>query len=273
MIIARSQSELETAVQSFKAHNQTIGFVPTMGALHKGHLSLVKQAQSTADKVAVSIFVNPTQFAPNEDFSTYPRQEDRDLLLLQEYGTDLVYLPSEKDLYPNGKETTVKAGIAAKGLESDFRPHFFDGVATVVHRLLSQVQPDVAVFGEKDFQQLMVIREMVEEEDLNVAIIGGETIRDAKGLALSSRNAYLSADEYMIASQLNEILDNCAQTIALSPELAESALINAKDQMTAAGFDKIDYVDIRWNRILAAAWLGKTRLIDNIPCSQVVMQA
>lgn len=264
MITARTQSELADAVQHFKSQNQKIGFVPTMGALHAGHLSLVDIARRNADIVIVSIFVNPTQFAPNEDFTTYPRQEENDLALLRRLDVDLVYLPSVADLYPNGQEITVKAGAAATGLESHFRPHFFDGVATVVHRLFTQTQPDVAVFGEKDFQQLQVIREMVATQNMPVTIIGGETMRDERGLALSSRNAYLSADEYETACALNRIIRDCAAAIKQSPDQSDRALDTAAQFILAAGFNSVDYVSVQWNRVLVAAWLGKTRLIDNI---------
>lgn len=261
MIIARSQTVLAKTIQDFKEKGKIIGFVPTMGALHDGHLSLVKTAREHADIVTVSIFVNPTQFAPHEDFATYPRHEESDLAMLRGLNVDLVYLPSEQDLYPNGKEITIKAGQAAKGLESDFRPHFFDGVATVVHRLFTQMQADIAVFGEKDFQQLQVIREMVATHNLPVRIIGGETMRDARGLALSSRNAYLSTAEYEIACALNRIIRDCAASLKTNPD---QALQDAMQAILAAGFNSVDYVALQWNRILVAAYLGKTRLIDNI---------
>ena len=235
----------------------TVGFVPTMGALHEGHLSLMRIAQEQADHVVVSIYVNPTQFAPHEDFDAYPRDVEGDLKQLEGLA-DLVYLPSTKDIYPNGPAVTMNAGKAAEGLDSDFRPHFFHGVATVVHRLFEIVKPDTAVFGEKDFQQLMVIREMVEEYDLAIEIIGGPIARDEHGLALSSRNAYLSEDELGIARMLNQVLYNAAGDP--SPE----KLCEAEEMLLTAGFDKIDYVEQRWGRILAAAWLGKTRLIDNV---------
>lgn len=268
MIIARSKEDLESVISRFKEKKSRIGFVPTMGALHEGHLSLVKWARKPGTIVAVSIFVNPTQFAPHEDFSTYPRQEEKDLALLQEHGVDLVYLPKEQDLYPQGKEITVKAGDAAKGLESDFRAHFFDGVATVVYRLFTQIQADTAVFGEKDFQQLQVIREMAEQQGLSTQIIGGPTVRDNHGLALSSRNAYLDAEEYHIACRLNGILQTCAAAISQEAHNARQYLEQARKRIMDAGFDRVDYVDLRWGRVLAAAWLGRTRLIDNIACPE-----
>lgn len=266
MIIARSLEELQSAVDAIKADGKTIGFVPTMGALHDGHLGLMKLAATHADVVSVSIYVNPTQFAPNEDFDSYPRDVDGDLAKLQTVGVGLVYLPRTEDMYPNGTEITVKAGKAAQGLESDFRPHFFDGVATVVHRLFMQMRPDVAVFGEKDYQQLQVIKEMTEAENLTIEIIGGETARDAEGLALSSRNAYLSGTEIARARILNRVLRDIA-TVNENERATtiESGISKLKD----AGFDKIDYLTIKpeWDRVLVAAWLGKTRLIDNMATS------
>ena len=262
MMIARSKDVLAQYVTDIKASDKTIGFVPTMGALHDGHLGLMRLAAENADIVAVSIYVNPTQFAPNEDFDSYPRDVEGDLEKLESIGVGLVYLPTEQDMYPNGKNITTRAGEAAQGLESDFRPHFFDGVATVVKRLFDHVQPDIAVFGEKDFQQLQVIREMVETESLPIKIIGGETARDDHGLALSSRNAYLSDAEMKAARRLNRILADIAQTGGANDNLIE----DCKKALRDAGFDKIDYVSVKpeWNRVLAAAWLGKTRLIDNM---------
>ncbi len=266
MIIARSLEELQSAVDAIKAGGKTVGFVPTMGALHDGHLGLMKLAASKADVVSVSIYVNPTQFAPNEDFDSYPRDVDGDLAKLQTVGVGLVYLPRTEDMYPNGTEITVKAGKAAQGLESDFRPHFFDGVATVVHRLFMQMRPDVAVFGEKDYQQLQVIKEMTEAENLTIEIIGGETARDAEGLALSSRNAYLFGTEIASARILNRVL----RDVATVNENERAATIeNGIRKLKDAGFDKIDYLTIKpeWDRVLVAAWLGKTRLIDNMALS------
>jgi len=220
-----------------------------MGALHDGHLSLVEMAKDVCDFVVVSIFVNPTQFAPGEDFEAYPRDTNRDVSMLGRVGVDGVYLPSVEEIYPNGAAVTVHAGTAAAGLESDFRPHFFDGVCSVVHRLFEIVRPDVAVFGEKDYQQLMVIREMVAAHEMGIEVIGAPIMRDVYGLALSSRNAYLSAEELEIARRLNMVLRSKHPT---------------PDALIDAGFDKVDYIEERWGRRLAAAWIGKTRLIDNI---------
>lgn len=242
-------ASLTSLIKDWKTSGHRIGFIPTMGALHDGHLSLIEIARRSADKVIVSVYINPTQFAPHEDFDAYPRDIAGDAAKLEAAGVDALYTPTEADIYPDGPQATVKAGAAAQGLESDFRPHFFDGVTTVVHTLFTQVQPYIAVFGEKDFQQLQVIKEMVSTHALPVEIIGGPIIRDEHGLALSSRNAYLSAKELAIARQLNVILKD-----APTPEA-----------LLAAGFDKVDYVEERWGRILAAAWIGKTRLIDNMP--------
>ena len=251
MQICKTHDALVPLIQEAKKQGTRDGFVPTMGALHDGHLSLVKVAQEQADFVVVSIFVNPTQFAPDEDFDTYPRHIEDDTTLLHEAGVDAVYFPDVEEIYPDGPAVTVKAGEAAQGLESDFRPHFFEGVCTVVHRLFKLVEPDAAVFGEKDYQQLMVIREMVEDHKMGIEIIGAPIVRDDIGLALSSRNAYLNKYEMLIADTLNVALKQNTDT----------ALV--KRVLVKAGFDKVDYVEQRWGRILAAAWIGKTRLIDN----------
>lgn len=253
MKIISSPLELYETVSSWKADGMSVGFVPTMGALHEGHLSLVDLAKSKAEKVVVSIFVNPTQFAPHEDFDSYPRDEDSDAQKLEARHVDLIYLPSTETMYPDGMETDIKAGPPAEGLETDFRPHFFDGVVNIVHRLFEQVQPDMAVFGKKDFQQLQVIKDMVTHLEMDIEIIGGNIVRDDHGLALSSRNAYLSDDELQIARRLNVIL-------------RDSAITDKTQALLEAGFDKVDYVSLKteWGRILAAAWIGKTRLIDNV---------
>lgn len=291
MKIAKSLDEFQTQREGCSGR---VGFVPTMGALHEGHLSLVRLASQHAQSVIVSIFVNPTQFAPGEDFEAYPRDLGTDLELLEAAGVDLVFAPQERDIYPRGREISVKAGAAAQGLESDFRPHFFDGVCSVVHRLFEIVRPDVAVFGEKDYQQLMVIREMVATQGLGIEIVGAAIARDEYGLALSSRNAYLSADEIEVARKLNVFLNSASSRraakqaqisgihkdadsvgdISGSPpsergkprrgDDEKEGLNGLKAELIAAGFDKVDYIEERWGRILAAAWIGKTRLIDNV---------
>lgn len=255
MEIIRTQADLDIALSNHHERGDRIGFAPTMGALHKGHLSLIQCAQQHAECVVVSIFVNPTQFAPHEDFDSYPRNEEKDAQKLKDVGVDILFLPTEGVLYPVGYDSNIKAGEAAQGLETTFRPHFFDGVVNVVYRLFNAVKPDTAIFGEKDFQQLQVIKEMVKHQNLPIEIIGAPIIRDEHGLALSSRNAYLSESDLKTARKLNKILKTAVKTQNIE---------EAKNALIYAGFDEIDYIEKRWNRILAAAWLGKTRLIDNI---------
>lgn len=274
MIQTDKSADLQEIVKAWQAEGLSVALVPTMGALHAGHMSLVALALENADRCVVSIFVNPTQFAPHEDFDSYPRDLEADLVKLEKAGVHLVYTPNEAEIYPNGKESDIKAGKAAEGLETDFRPHFFDGVVNVVYRLFDHVQPNIAVFGEKDYQQLMVIKEMVETLKLPIEIIGAPIARDEFGLALSSRNAYLSDEELAIARKLNVVLKETslrAQRSDLSlqekmglPRRSEDLLAMTKGKLLDAGFDKVDYVSERWNRALAAVWLGKTRLIDNI---------
>lgn len=260
-VIVRTRKDLSDVVDRWKSEGQTIGFVPTMGALHEGHLSLVKIALQNADKCVVSIFVNPTQFAPHEDFASYPRDEKADLAKLERAGVHLVYIPDVNEIYPDGPVSDVKAGPSARGLESDFRPHFFDGVCSVVYRLFDHVKPDVAVFGEKDYQQLMVIIEMVKEKDLPIRIIAGPILRDEEGLALSSRNAYLSAEDLKTARQLNRILFETVLQIRLQ---GGEPLNQARNQLLHAGFSEVQYLEIRNGRLLAAVKLGNVRLIDNV---------
>lgn len=252
MKIVRTIKDLQAERQNTSGK---VGFVPTMGALHAGHLSLIDIAKQNADTVVASIFVNPTQFAPNEDFDSYPREEEADAEKLRDAGVDILFLPTKDDLYANGMGSAVETGENAQGLEATFRPTHFAGVVNVVDRLFKAVKPDVAVFGEKDYQQLQVIKEMVESYDMGIDIIGAPIARDEYGLALSSRNAYLSEGELCIARTLNITLKEAAKSGDL--EAAKSVLLTN-------GFDKIDYIEKRWNRILAAAWLGKTRLIDNV---------
>lgn len=257
MLIARTKKNLQEAVRVWKSSGARIGFVPTMGALHEGHISLMNLCKTRTDRTIASIFVNPTQFAPHEDFDRYPRLEEADCLKLEDAGVDMVYLPTAAEIYEDGMEPHVAPGPAAEGLESDFRPHFFGGVVNVVERLFTHVQPDIAIFGEKDYQQLEVIREMAATYNMSIEITGGPIIRDNHGLALSSRNAYLSPEELAVAQQMNVILLQAARG-EITPQ-------QAADKLLEAGFNKIDYVAPRWGRLLAAAWLGKTRLIDNIP--------
>ena len=252
-----------------------IGLVPTMGALHGGHMSLVREARRHAELVVVSIFVNPAQFAPNEDFDAYPRTLDADLGKLAGHA-DLVFAPTAREIYPQGYATTIRVDGPSEGLESDFRPHFFSGVATVVAKLLIAASADVAIFGEKDYQQLLVVRQMARDLGLPVKIIGAPTLRESDGLALSSRNAYLGPKERKVAGRLNLILKD-AILRAREGEL-RAAEGWAATALRESGFDSVDYVAIRDAetlapvmtldrpaRILAAARLGKTRLIDNMP--------
>jgi pantoate--beta-alanine ligase len=250
--------------------------VPTMGALHEGHLALVRSAREQASRAVASIFVNPTQFAPTEDFGAYPRAEAADLPKLAGVGTDAVFAPAVAEMYPAGFATAVSVGGPSAGLETDFRPHFFGGVATVVARLLLVCLPDIAIFGEKDYQQLLVIRRMVADLGIPVSILGHATLREGDGLALSSRNAYLSAAERTVAPRLNAALRDAAAAIRANGD-AVAALARARADLAAAGF-AVDYVDLRNAetlapvadvrgeplRLLAAARLGKTRLIDTI---------
>jgi pantoate--beta-alanine ligase len=275
--VAKTVAALRARVKGWRERGERVALVPTMGALHDGHMSLVKLARAQADRVVVSIFVNPRQFAPNEDFATYPRPEAADAKRLIEQRVDLLYAPEPADMYPVGFSTSVRLAGVAEPLEGEARPHFFDGVATVVAKLLIQCAPDLAIFGEKDFQQLQVIRRLVRDLDIPVQILAGPTERERDGLALSSRNAYLSAAERGTAAKLYAALTEAAAAVATgaAPAQAEAA---ARESLLAAGFDRVDYVAVRSAedlsaveapltvpaRVLAAAWLGKTRLIDNV---------
>jgi pantoate--beta-alanine ligase len=248
-----------------------------MGALHEGHLSLVRQASSLAQRVVVSIFVNPTQFAPHEDFAAYPRTLEPDCDKLSDTGAvDLVFSPSPEEMYPAGFATGLTVAGPALGLESEFRPHFFGGVAIVVAKLLIAVLPDIAVFGEKDYQQLLVVRRLTRDLGLPTEIIGAPIVRERDGLALSSRNVYLSPSERTIAGQLNRILAGACQRLREGQPILEVESHSA-NALRLAGFDAVDYVAVRDAhtlaplkqlegpaRILAAVKIGKTRLIDNM---------
>jgi pantoate--beta-alanine ligase len=271
--VARTIEEIRARVAGWRAEGLTVALVPTMGALHAGHVSLVETARRHADRVVVSIFVNPTQFAPTEDFSAYPRTFEADLHTLAAVGAEAVYAPAVETMYPPGAATTVTVeGPATVGLEDASRPFHFAGVATIVAKLFAQVAPDVAVFGEKDFQQLAVIRRMAADLDLPVEVIGAPTLREADGLAMSSRNVYLSPDERAKAPTLHRILQEVAAALGADPA---AALAKGHTAIAAAGFD-VDYLELRaaddlgdprpgvpW-RLLVAARLGRTRLLDNI---------
>ncbi|MFT3998438.1 MAG: pantoate--beta-alanine ligase [Asticcacaulis sp.] len=276
LVHLRDIADLRQTVAGYRKRGLTVGFVPTMGALHEGHLALVRHAKTLCDVVIASVFVNPKQFAPHEDFGRYPRQEAQDAQLLESVGCDAIYLPGADIMYPPIFASTVHVDGPALGLEGAFRPQFFDGVATVVLKLFNQVQPDVAVFGEKDYQQLQVIKTFARDLDLPVQVVGLPTVREADGLALSSRNAYLSAEERQTATRLIAELNAVADTVRQKGDV-EAALETAKTRLTSAGFGPVDYIELRdadtlapadaqttHLRLLAAAWLGKTRLIDNI---------
>jgi len=276
MQIVRTRAELRDIVGAWHRDGQTVGLVPTMGALHDGHLSLVRIARKNADKAVASLFVNPTQFAPHEDFDAYPRNEDDDFRLFEDAGTDLVYAPPVTEIYPPGHATSVTVGGVSGLLEGAIRPQFFTGVATVVSMLFNQVRPDVAVFGEKDYQQLCVIRKLVRDLHMGIEIIGGPTIRETGGLAMSSRNQYLTIAERGVAPLLYRTISDVARRFRTGEE-ADLLCAWAERALRETGFGDVDYVTIRHAetlepvtdrsepaRVLAAAWLGKARLIDNI---------
>lgn len=278
--LVRSRSELRETLLPHRKAGRRIGFVPTMGALHDGHLSLVVQAKAASDLSVASIFVNPAQFAPGEDLDTYPRTEDADVAKLAAVGCDVIYMPSVEDMYPAGSLTDVRVERMSDLLDGIYRPHFFYGVATVVARLFVHVQPDIAVFGQKDYQQLQVIRRMVTDLGFDIEVLGGATVRDADGLAQSSRNLYLTADERLKANVISSVLHRASCRL-FAGRPVDLVLKEASAAINRAGFDKLDYVsavdpqtleDLEGGpvaagfegRILAAAWLGKTRLIDNM---------
>ena len=276
-IIARSLSSLHRARAELGKRNATLALVPTMGALHDGHVSLVRLAKRRAQKVAVSIFVNPAQFAAHEDLGSYPRTWKEDLARLKAEGVDLIWNPDVKTMYPDGFATRVAPeGPALAGLEDKFRPHFFGGVATVVAKLFTQVRPDMALFGEKDFQQLKVVTRMARDLDLGVKVIGGAIIRERDGLAMSSRNVYLSPDQRSTATVLFRTLKATAKRMRGGDDF-KAALSDGADLIRQAGF-ALDYLEARHAetlapisslsdgpvRLLVAAKIGTTRLIDNI---------
>jgi pantoate--beta-alanine ligase len=276
-LIVRTVPALRRALESLRARKATTALVPTMGALHDGHGSLVRLAKRRAAKVIVSIFVNPTQFAPSEDFGSYPRTWRADVAKLAAEDVDLIWNPDVKTMYPDGFATRIVTdGPAVVGLEDRFRPHFFGGVATVVGKLFTQVRPDVAVFGEKDFQQLRVVSRMAADLDLGVRVIGSKTVRERDGLAMSSRNVYLSAKEREAAPALYRAMKESAGRLRRGEDI-KAAMAGGAKLAVDAGF-RLDYFEVRDAetlapitsargrpmRILVAAVIGKTRLIDNI---------
>jgi pantoate--beta-alanine ligase len=275
--IARTIPALHRALDGLRARKATVALVPTMGALHDGHVALVRLAKRRAKKVVVSIFVNPTQFAPTEDFGSYPRTWKADIAKLGTEGVDLVWNPDVKVMYPDGFATRIApAGPAIAGLEDRFRPYFFGGVATVVGKLFTQVRPDFAMFGEKDFQQLRVVTQMARDLDLGVKVVGSRTVRERDGLAMSSRNVYLSPQERQTAPVLYRAMKESVSRLRAGDDVA-AAMAGGAEMITAAGFT-LDYFEVRHAetlapiasikdgpmRILVAARLGKTRLIDNV---------
>jgi pantoate--beta-alanine ligase len=275
--VVRTVRSLRSALEAWSRAGERVALVPTMGALHSGHLTLVKAAKRKAERVVVSIFVNPTQFAPNEDFSKYPRTLRQDVRKLTVAGVDFVYAPAVEEMYPEGFATRIMPeGPAVVGLEDAFRPHFFGGVATVVGKLLLQVRPNLALFGEKDYQQLKVVTRLARDLDLPTRIIGVPTVREKDGLALSSRNIYLSDDERARAVALPEALIKAAEAIASGQQVSR-ALAQGRTALERAGFT-VDYFEARDAetlaplkrgqrqnvRLLAAARIGTTRLIDNL---------
>ena len=273
--IVRTVERLRARIASWREAGDTIALVPTMGAIHEGHLSLVALGRSRAARVVTSIFVNPTQFGPGEDFSAYPRDEARDGEVLSKAGSTLLYVPKAEEMYPSGFSTRVHVGDLTEDLCGASRPDHFDGVATVVAKLLLQCTPDKAIFGEKDYQQLLVIKRLVRDLNIPVEIVGGPIVRERDGLALSSRNAYLSSDERRTAPVLYKTLQQTAMDLAQGAK-AEGAEEAARLKLEEAGF-RVDYVAIRdpdtlrplrgpvrFARVLAAVRLGKTRLIDNV---------
>jgi pantoate--beta-alanine ligase len=275
--IIHTPQDLIAQVAVWRAAKARIGLVPTMGALHAGHLSLIAQARESAEKVIVSIFVNPTQFGPDEDFDQYPRHETRDIAKLTAMNVDAIYLPKVNSMYPEGFATSVHVTGISEGLCGAHRRSHFDGVATVVTKLLLQAMPDIAIFGEKDYQQLQVIKRVVADLNIPIKILSGATMREDDGLALSSRNQYLSADERKIAPLLQAMLQETAIKIQAEPLQVAALLQAGREKLIVSGFEFVDYMELCdagnlqplqiWNqpaRLLAAAYLGKTRLIDNI---------
>jgi pantoate--beta-alanine ligase len=276
-MIVRTIPALRRALDGLRAKKATTALVPTMGALHDGHVSLVRQAKRRAAKVVVSIFVNPIQFAPSEDFGSYPRTWKADVGKLAAENVDLIWNPDVKTMYPDGFATTILTeGPATAGLEDRVRPHFFGGVSTVVAKLFTQVRPDFAIFGEKDFQQLRVVARMAADLDLGVRVIGSKTVRERDGLAMSSRNVYLSAEERRAAPELHRAMKESARRLRVGDDIG-AAMAGGAELIVNAGF-RLDYFELRHAetlepvsstkdgpmRILVAAKIGNTRLIDNL---------
>lgn len=277
LTVVHTVKELRAVVGQWQRDGLRVGLVPTMGALHDGHLSPVKKAQETTNKVVVSIFVNPLQFSPSEDFDVYPRPERADIAVLQDAGVDLLYMPSVDEMFPDGFQTKVTLSDLTAGLCGRFRADHFDGVATIVTKLLNQCGADAAVFGEKDFQQLRVIQSLARDLDIATEILGARTVRDADGLATSSRNVYLSDAEREIALALPCALRDIAKKLLDTDAAIEDLMQCGREAMEQAGFDEVEYFELcdadtlapmkarrGAARLLSAACVGKTRLIDNL---------
>jgi len=275
--ILRSVAALRAHVRGYRAAGETLALVPTMGALHEGHLALMRAGRALSRRTIASIFVNPAQFGPNEDLASYPRDEAGDLAKLVLEGFDAVFTPALEEIYPPGFSTRVTVAGISEGLCGRFRPGHFEGVATVVSKLLLETLPDVALFGEKDYQQLLLIKRLVRDLDIPVRIEGVETVREPDGLALSSRNASLSPAERSTAPLLFRVLSRIARAVAAGA-VAAPLLAAGRAELLQAGFDPVQYLELcdaetllplaraeRPARLLAAAYLGKTRLIDNVP--------
>ncbi len=280
LIAVRDVESLRRRIQAWRREGKSIALVPTMGALHAGHIANMKIALKMADRVVATIFVNPKQFGPKEDFEAYPRREQDDFEMLSAAGVHLLFAPDVAAMYPQGYDTTVHVGALGSILEGAERPGHFDGMATVVTKLMQQTQPDIALFGEKDYQQFVIIRRLVTDLNIPVDVIDVPTVREADGLAMSSRNAYLTAEERVRASALYKVLKEVAITIAKGGDIAASVKAG-HEALLKAGFSKVDYLEARLadtlapltaatqpGRVLAAAYLGRARLIDNVPIPQ-----
>jgi pantoate--beta-alanine ligase len=276
--IARTIVDLRSHIANWRSAGARVGLVPTMGALHDGHLALVKAARAECDRIVATIFVNPKQFAPNEDLDAYPRHEETDLAMLRSVGVDLVFMPATPEIYPPGFATTVRVAGLTDCLCGAHRPGHFDGVATVVTKLLLQSLPDAAYFGEKDYQQLVVVRRLARDLDIPVRIAGVPTVRDTDGLALSSRNAYLSPEERRVAPALARVLQRVAAALVAQSAAVANEIARGIADLEGAGL-AVEYLEIRDAdtlapvteaitgpaRVFAAVHLGRTRLIDNLP--------
>ncbi len=279
--VVRTTRELRSVIRRWRDRGLSVALVPTMGALHEGHLSLVRLARKHAKRVVVSIFVNPTQFGPNEDFSAYPRDEQGDWLKLADAKTNLLYAPAVTEIYPDDFSTRVEVIGITSGLEGASRPRHFAGVTTVVTKLFLQALPDVAVFGDKDYQQLLVVRQLVKDLDLPIKVIGGPTLREPDGLAMSSRNAYLDTTARAIAPRFHAVLEEVSKDLSEGRPIHEATYLG-RDWLEGAGF-KVDYLEVRDaanlmpvgqhvvvpSRLLGAVYLGRIRLLDNVPVAPI----